>query len=119
MAINLVSLLITWLVTSVSFFIISKLPFLGVEIANFQTAMISAGVVGLLNAFFPPVLMVVLAPMRLVFSNFLVILIINAIIFGLAAWLVTGFRLRWGIWSALLGAFALSLINTLLLQVLR
>jgi putative membrane protein len=45
-------------------------------------------------------------------------IVINAIIFGLAAWLVEGFRLRWGIWSALLGAIALGFINSLLYQVL-
>jgi putative membrane protein len=45
-------------------------------------------------------------------------IVINAIIFGLAAWLVEGFRLNWGIWSALLGAIALGFINSLLYQVL-
>ncbi len=45
-------------------------------------------------------------------------IVINAAIFGLAAWLVEGFRLRWGIWSALLGALALGFINSLLYQVL-
>ncbi len=34
------------------------------------------------------------------------------------AWLVDGFRLRWGIWSALLGAIALGFINSILYQVL-
>jgi putative membrane protein len=48
----------------------------------------------------------------------LFMIIINAAIFGLAAWLVDGFRLRWGIWSALLGALALGFINSLLYQVL-
>jgi putative membrane protein len=48
----------------------------------------------------------------------LFMIVINAAIFGLAAWLVDGFRLRWGIWSALLGALALSFINSLLYQLL-
>jgi putative membrane protein len=39
---NITQILIAWLVTSVSFFIISKLP-IGVEIDSFKKAMISAG----------------------------------------------------------------------------
>ncbi|MDJ0532163.1 MAG: phage holin family protein [Xenococcaceae cyanobacterium MO_207.B15] len=45
-------------------------------------------------------------------------LIINAVIFGLAAALVTGFRLRWGFWSALIGSFALGVINSIILNLL-
>jgi len=44
--------------------------------------------------------------------------VLNAIIFGLAAYLVTGFRLRWGIWSALIGAIALGIINMLIYRLL-
>lgn len=115
---NITQIVIAWLVTSVSFFVISKLPFLGVEIYSFQISMISAAVFGLLNAFVMPVLHGFFLPMKLIFSDFLLALILNAIIFGLAAWLVDGFRLRWGFWSALLGAIALSFINSVLYQVL-
>nr|WP_246198700.1 phage holin family protein [Sodalinema gerasimenkoae] len=44
----------------------------------------------------------------------LFMVVINAAIFGLAAWLVRGFHLRWEIWSALLGSIALGLINSIL-----
>jgi putative membrane protein len=50
---DIVSLVIAWLVTSVSFFIISKLP-IGVDIDTFGKAMISAAVFGLLNALVRP-----------------------------------------------------------------
>lgn len=113
---DIVSLVIAWLVTSVSFFIISKLP-IGVDIDGFQKAMISAAVFGLLNALVRPLFVVFGFPFVLVtFGLFMIV--INAAIFGLAAWLVDGFRLRWGIWSALLGAIALGFINSLLYQVL-
>ena len=52
---DIVSLLIAWLITSVSLFIISKLP-TGVEIDSFQKAIISAAVFGLLNALLRPIL---------------------------------------------------------------
>jgi putative membrane protein len=40
------------------------------------------------------------------------------VIFALAAYLVEGFRLRWGFWSALIGSFALSLINSFLFKLI-
>ena len=113
---DIVSLASVWLVTSVSFFIISKLP-IGVDIDTFGKAMISAAVFGLLNALVRPLFVVLGFPLVLVTFG-LWIIVINAIIFGLAAWLVEGFRLRWGIWSALLGAIALGFINSLLLSML-
>ena len=113
---NIVPILISWLVTSVSFFIISKLP-IGVEISSFNKALISAAVFGILNALVRPVF--VLLGLPFIWITFgLFTIVINAIIFGLAAWLVEGFWLRWGIWSALLGAVALGFINSLLYQVL-
>jgi len=114
---DIVSLVIAWLVTSVSFFIISKLP-IGVDIDTFGKAMISAAVFGLLNALVRPLFVVLFGPVVLLTFGFFII-VINAIIFGLAAWLVEGFRLRWGVWSALLGAIALGFINSLLSEVLR
>ena len=113
---NLVGLLVAWLVTAVSLFLISKLP-TGVEISSFQKALISAIVFGLLNAFVRPVIAFFSFPITfLTFGLFSVI--INAIIFGLAAALVDGFSLRWGFWSALIGAVLLGFINSLIYQFL-
>ncbi|MGH2413757.1 MAG: phage holin family protein [Microcystaceae cyanobacterium] len=111
---NIVGLLIAWIVTSISLFIISKLP-TGVEIDSFQKALISAIVFGILNALLRPVLGFFAFPITFItFGLFAIVL--NAIIFGLAAALVTGFRLRWGFWSALIGAVLLGLINSLIFQ---
>ena len=114
---NIISLLIKWLVTAVSLLIISKLP-TGVEIDSFQKAAISAVVFGILNLLVSPILQMLSLPMALIFSGFLLSLLINMIIFGLAAWLVEGFRLRWGIWSALIGSLALSFINSIFFRLL-
>ncbi len=115
--INLVQLLITWLVTSVSLFIVSKVPLIGVEIDDFNIALISAAVFGLLNAFVRPALVTLGQPI-----NFLTLglfgLLMNAIIFGLAAWLVQGFRLRHGFISAILGAFVLSFVMSVIFKFL-
>lgn len=114
---DLIALLIIWLVTAVSFVIISKIP-IGVEIDTFNKALISAAVFGLLNAIVKPVLAVITFPITILTLG-LFWLFLNVIIFGLAAWLVTGFRLRWGIWSAILGAIALAIVQSVLMNLLR
>lgn len=112
----MVRLLITWLVTTVSFLIISKLP-IGVEIDSFRKAAISAVVFGILNAILRPVLGFLTFPIIiLTFGLFLFIL--NALVFGLAAAIVPGFRLRYGFWSALIGAISLSIVNSILFSLL-
>ncbi len=109
-------LLVSWLVTTLSFLIISRLP-IGVEIDSFGKAAISAVVFGILNAILRPILGFFTFP--LIFLTFgLFLFVLNAIIFGLAAAIVPGFRLRYGIWSALIGAIALSVINSLLFNLL-
>jgi putative membrane protein len=110
-----VGILIALLVNSVSLFIISKLP-TGVEIDSFPKAIISAIVFGIVNALLGPIFRFFAFPITFITFG-LFNLVINAIIFGIAAALVPGFRLRWGFWSALLGAFLLSLINSLIYQV--
>ena len=78
------NILLKWLVTSVSLLIISKLP-TGVEIDSFQKAAISAIVFGILNVLLVPILKVLSLPMALIFSSFFLSLLMNMIIFGLAA----------------------------------
>ena len=117
----MLQILLVWLVTSVSLFVISKLP-LGVEIDSFGKAVVSAAVFGILNAIMMPLLKVVFIVPNL-FTLFLLqglfLAIINAIIFGFAAWLVPGFSLRWGFWSAFFGAIALGFINSLINSLLH
>ncbi len=112
----MIAFLITLLVTAVSLLIISKLP-TGVEIDSFNKALISAVAFGILNAVLRPILSFISAPITFITFGFFT-LIINAIIFGLAAALVTGFRLRWGFWSALIGSFALGVINSVIFHIL-
>ena len=107
-------ILLTWLVTTVSFLVISRIP-IGVEVDGFGKAAIAAAVFGVLNALLRPILVFFGFPFILItFGLFLFIL--NAIIFAIAAAIVNGFSLRYGFWSALLGSIALSIINSILLS---
>ncbi|MBD2480438.1 phage holin family protein [Planktothrix sp. FACHB-1365] len=115
----IVSLLLLWLVTAVSLYLIAQLSqFTGVEIDDFKKALISSAVFGLVNALVRPLLALIFLPATLIFAGSFVTFILNVVMFALAAKLVEGFSLRWGIWSAVIGALALSFINSVLFQVL-
>ncbi|MCU0523246.1 MAG: phage holin family protein [Elainella sp. Prado103] len=105
------------IVTAISLLIISKLP-TGVEIDNPIIALIAGGIIGAFSGLwglFPNWFRTGTA----LFSLGLVPLIGSIIVFGLTAWLVEGFRLRWGFGSAILGAIALAIINSILFFILR
>ena len=105
---TILGLLVKLVVTTISLLIISKLPVVGVEIDGVGKAVWSAIIIGILNALAWPVI----ALFKLGgWLTFLPLFVVNVIIFGLAAALVQGFRLRNGIISALFGALALSLLN--------
>jgi putative membrane protein len=112
----MVGLIITWLVTAISFLIISRLP-IGVEIDSFGKALITAAVFGILNALLLPILTFFTLPF-IILTIGLFFFVLNSIIFGLSAAIVPGFRLRYGFWSALLGSIALAIINSILLRLI-
>lgn len=112
----MVGVIITWLVTAISFLIISKLP-IGVEIDSFGKALITAAVFGILNALLLPILTLFTLPL-IILTLGLFFLILNSITFGLSAAIVPGFRLRYGFWSALIGSLALAIINSILLRLI-
>lgn len=108
----MVHFIVTWLVTTVALVIITFLP-TGVESDNFGKTAITALVIGVLNALVSP-----LRGILNVLTLGLFFLFGNIILFGIAAKLVEGFRLRWGIWSAVIGAIALTFLNSILFKIL-
>lgn len=113
----MIPFLISVVVLAVSLLIISKLP-TGVEVDNPWIALIAGAIIGAFSGFwglFPNWFRAANA----ILSLGLIPLIGSIIVFGLAAWLVEGFRLRWGIGSAIIGAIALSIVNSILWFILR
>jgi putative membrane protein len=102
----LIGIIVTMLVVAVGLLIISKIPGLGVEVDSMGIALTSAIVFGVLNG----LLGWVGAAAKWTFILTPIAWVMNIVIFGLAAWLVQGFRLKNGILSAVLGALALSLL---------
>jgi len=117
--------LLQWPLRAVVLLLVARLP-LGVEMANFQVALLSAVVIGLLGTLLMWPLKLILGPFWAISSlgglispvSFLFEWLIAIILFGLAAWLIQGFRLRNGLVSAVLGALAYSLISYFALRAL-
>ena len=105
-----------WVVTTIAFIILTKLP-IGVESDSFGKTAQAALVFGLLNGLVSLLFKIPLLG-SLLWLLTLGKLLVNLILFGLSAKIVEGFRLRWGIWSALIGAFLLAIINSILFKVL-
>ncbi len=113
----MVGFLISIVVIAVSLLVISKLP-TGVEIDNPLKALVAGAIIGAFDGLYnliPGWLRAIPA----VLSLGLIPLIGNILVFAFAAWLVEGFRLRWGVGSAILGAIALAIVNFILFYILQ
>lgn len=112
------SVIVTWLVMAVSLLIISRLN-VGIGVADVGKALIAALVIGFINALLGPLLQTgggfSIANLS---SLSLVSLLVNALLLWLAAKIVPGFWLQRGVWSALLGAFLLMVVNALIFWLL-
>lgn len=114
---TMIGFLVSIVVISISLLMISKLP-IGVEIDNPFKALVAGAIIGAFDGLYnliPSWLRTI--PAVLTFG--LIPFIGSVIVFSLAAWLVEGFRLRWRIGSAMLGAIALSVINFILFTLLN
>jgi putative membrane protein len=114
--------LLQWPVRALVLLIVAALP-LGVEVDSFGVALLSAVVIGLLGTLLVLPLKAVLALPWAITSlggliapvSWLYNWLITVLLFGLAAWLIRGFRLRNGPVSAVLGAVVYALLSTLIL----
>lgn len=83
----------------------------GIRVAGFGSAVIAAIVIGLINAFVRPVLGFLSIPIT-VLTLGLFTLVLNALLFWLAAKLTPGFTVT-GFWAALIGAILFWLFSWL------
>jgi len=103
--------LLAWLINAVSLLI---LPYVipSIKIRGFGTALVVALVLGLINVLLRPILVLLTLPVTLITLG-LFILVINALLFQFAAWLLKGFEVS-GFWSAFFGSLLYSIISWLL-----
>lgn len=112
----MIGLIISIIVLSISLWLISLLP-IGVEIDSPVKALLGGAVIGALTGL-THILPTGLRTASAFLTLGLLPLIVSIVVFGLAAWLIEGFRLRWGILSAIIGAIALSVVNGILTTIL-
>ena len=82
----------------------------GVHIPDFKDALIFALVLGLLNVFIKPILVILTLPISIITLG-LFLFVINAVIILLAARFIDGIKVD-GFWWALFFSFLLSLVSS-------
>ena len=102
--------IIRWLVNAVGLLIVSKIM-QSIEIDGILTAVVAAAVIGLINIFLRPLLIILTLPINIL-SLGLFTLVINGLIFYFVGSIVEGFQVT-GYLAAFLGALILSVINVL------
>ena len=102
---------IRWLILTVSTIITSYLLD-GISVSGFFSAFFAAAILGILNAFFRPILIILTLPINIMTMG-LFTFVINAILLMMASGLISGFEVR-GFWSAVFGSLLISLVSWLL-----
>src|SRR5262252_4037385 len=108
-------LLLVWLINAAA---LLALPYLmsSITVDSIPTALIAALLLGLVNTFIRPLLVLLTLPVTLLTLG-LFIFVINALLFWLVGSFVTGFHVG-GFWSGVFGAIVYSLISWLLSSLL-
>ena len=100
--------LIRLLITALGLWVADQLlP--GIAFTGTGALIVSALLLGLVNAVIRPILIILTLPLTVVTLGFF-ILVVNGISLGLVAWLVSGFHVD-GLFSATLGAIIVSLVS--------
>ncbi|MBI1922016.1 MAG: phage holin family protein [Geobacter sp.] len=108
--------LLNWLISALAIIITAYLlP--GVRVSGFFAALVTALVLGLINAFIRPVLLLLTLPINILTLGLLT-LVINALLIMLASAIVRGFSVS-GFWWALLFSLVLSVVNYVLGAITR
>ena len=103
-------LLARWIVNAAALLLVAYL-YPGVQVESFLSAALAALVLGLVNAFVRPLLIVLTLPVTLITLG-LFLFVINALLFWFVAEIVHGFTVS-GFGAALLGSILYSLITLL------
>lgn len=108
---NLTGFLIQWGITALSLWVAS-LVFNGIRFADKSSLIISALLLGFVNAVLWPIVVVLTLPLTFLTLG-LFLLVINALLLQLVAKLVSGFRIS-GFWTALFASLFISIFSLFL-----
>jgi putative membrane protein len=84
----------------------------GIQVSGFVSAFFAAAILGILNAFFRPILLILTLPVNIL-SLGLFTFVINAIVLMMVSGVISGFEV-YGFWSAVFGSLFISLVSWLL-----
>jgi putative membrane protein len=89
----------------------------GIQVTSFFSALGAAAILGILNAFFRPIALLITLPIN-VLTFGLFTFIINAVMLKMASGVIGGFHVE-GFWTAVFGALLISLISFALNTLIR
>jgi putative membrane protein len=107
----MLKLLAKWALSACALLLVAYL-YNGVEVRTFGSALLAAFVIGLLNAFVRPLIVVLTLPVT-VLTLGLFLFVINALVFWLAAQILDGFQVR-NFVAALLGSLLYTAIGVVI-----
>ena len=84
----------------------------GIHVSGFLSALLAAAMLGILNAFFRPIALLLTLPINILSLGFFTF-VINALMLKMASGIITGFDVI-GFWSAIFGSLLISAISWLL-----
>jgi len=100
-----------WLVLTLAVLVAAYLiP--GIAVRGFFSALLAAAMLGILNAFFRPILIILTLPINILTLG-LFTFVINAVLLMMASGVIGGFLVQ-GFWPALFGSLVISAISWLL-----
>lgn len=102
---------VRWLILTAAITVASYLME-GIVVAGFFSALGAAAILGVLNAFFRPILIVLTLPINLL-SLGLFTFVINAMLLKMVSGVIGGFQVH-GFWTAVFGSLVISLVSWLL-----
>ena len=104
-------LILRWLILTAA--VLAASWFLdGIHVGGFVSALFAAGLLGIMNAFLRPLLIILTLPINIV-SLGLFTFVVNAFLLKLVSFLVSGFDVR-GFWTAVFGAIIIGGVSWLL-----
>jgi putative membrane protein len=104
-------LIIRWLILTSAILAASYLID-GIRVSGFFSAFFTAAVLGILNIFFRPVLLILTLPINIMTLG-LFTFVINALLLKMASGIIPGFDV-YGFWSAIFGSLVISGVNWIL-----
>lgn len=81
----------------------------GIHVSGFFSALGAAAILGILNAFFRPIALILTLPINILTLG-LFTFVINAVMLKMASGVIGGFEVR-GFWPAVIGALIISLVS--------